>query len=87
VPYQPQYTGGQGNNYYEQEQQQPGVTGGTQGEDRNLQARGTACQNDYYYHDEQKQHQNPLGALIPAREAESQNKTVHERLSPMRQTN
>ncbi len=87
APFQPQYTGGRGqpgNNYYHQEQQ-PGVTGGTQGEDRKLEARGNASQNNNYYHDEQKQNQNPRGALIPAREAESQHKSM--RLSPMRQTN
>jgi hypothetical protein len=75
APFQPQHPpGGRANNYYQQ--QQPGVTGGTQGKDRNLDARGNASQNDNYYHDEEKQ--NPRGALIPAREAESQKKMVQE---------
>jgi hypothetical protein len=62
--YQPAPAAATPNTYYQQHQQ-PGVTGGTQGQDPNLEARGNASQN-------------PRGALIPEREAESQNKTVHE---------
>jgi hypothetical protein len=85
APYQAYQQGGRGNSYYQQ-QQQPSVTGGTQGQDRNLEARGTnntpASQNDNYEMNNEKQDQNPRGDLSPAREAVSQRqKTVRETAS------
>jgi hypothetical protein len=88
TPYQAYQQGIRGQNYYQQ--QQPGVAGGTQGEDRNLEARGmnnpTAGQNENYYVDQQKQEENPRGALIPAREAVCQGQKIVRETSSQNNT-
>jgi hypothetical protein len=64
-------------NYYQQ-QQQPGVTRETQGQDSNLEARETTNNTvgEKYFMNNEKQENKPCGALIPAREAVSQGQKI-----------